>query len=149
VIVLDTSILVYAVGGEHPLRQPSVRLIEAIRRGLLTATTTVEVVQEFAHVFGRRRDRRDAARLGRAWAALLSPLISTEHDDLDRGLALYEETSRLGAFDAVLASVAITRGAAALVSADNAFGEVPGLRHIDPATPALDTLLTFTGTVPS
>jgi uncharacterized protein len=145
VIVLDTSVLVYAVGGEHPLRGPSVRLIEAIERGTLKATTTVEVVQEFVHVFGRRRDRQDAARLGRAWAVLLSPLITIGRADLELGLALYENSSRLSAFDAVLASAAVARGADAFVSADDAFGEVAGLRHLDLASPALSDLLAFEG----
>ena len=140
-IVVDTTVLLYAVGTHHPLRQPSVRLIEAIREGSLHATTTVEVIQEFVHAFARRRDRRDASRVGRAWAALLAPLISTMREDLEQGLTLYESDPRLGAFDALLAAAALARGAEALVSADRAFAAVSGLRHVDPATPALDDLL--------
>ena len=140
-IVLDTTILLYAVGGNHPLRRSSVRLIEAIRDGRVRATTTVEVIQEFAHVFARRRDRGDASRLARAWAALLTPLISTTRDDLEQGLTLYERIPSLGAFDAVLAAAALAREAEALVSADRAFEVVSGLRHVDLATSALDELL--------
>jgi predicted nucleic acid-binding protein len=47
----------------------------------------------------------------------------------------------LGAFDAVLAAVALAHGADALVSADAAFAAVPGLVLIDPATTAVDRLL--------
>jgi predicted nucleic acid-binding protein len=141
VIVVDTTVLLYAVGGDHPLRQPSVRLIEAIRGGSVRATTTIEVIQEFAHAFARRRDRREAGSLGRAWAALLSPLISTTRDDLVEGLTLYENHSGLGAFDAVLAAATLAREAEALISADRAFALVSGLRHVDPATPAFDELV--------
>ncbi len=81
--------------------------------GASVATTTVEVIQEFAHVFARRRDRGDASRLARAWAALLAPLISTTRDDLEQGLTLYERNPRLGAFDAVLAAAALAREAEA------------------------------------
>ena len=52
-IVLDTTALVYAVGGEHPMREPSRRLVEAIAAGRIEATTTVEVIQEFVHVRAR------------------------------------------------------------------------------------------------
>jgi predicted nucleic acid-binding protein len=62
-------------------------------------------------------------------------------DDLDRGLALFGEHPALGAFDAVLAAVALDRGAEALVSADRAFVSVPNLRWVDPATPALRRLI--------
>ena len=140
-IVLDTTVLLYAVGGHHPLKAPSARLIQAIREGSVRATTTVEVIQEFAHAFARRRDRRDGSRLGRAWATLLAPLISTDREDLEQGLALYETHTSLGAFDALLAAAALGREAEALVSADRAFGGVPGLRYVDPATSALAELL--------
>ena len=42
-IVLDTSILVYATGVEHPLRAPCRDLITAIADGTLHASTTPEV----------------------------------------------------------------------------------------------------------
>ena len=53
-IVLDTHVLAYAVGAEHPLRAPSRSVVAAIEAGTLRATTTVGVVQEFAHVRARR-----------------------------------------------------------------------------------------------
>jgi hypothetical protein len=68
-------------------------------------------------------------------------LLVSEQPDLDLGLTLFERTPTIGAFDAVLAAVALNRRAEALISADRAFGEVPGLNWIDPATSALDRLL--------
>ena len=64
-IVLDTTVLVYAVGVDHPLREPCQQLIRAIADGTILATTTTEVIQEFTHVRARRRDRKDAAELAR------------------------------------------------------------------------------------
>ena len=43
-IVLDTTVLVYSVGSDHPLRAPCRSLIEAIGDGEIAATTTVEVI---------------------------------------------------------------------------------------------------------
>ncbi|HSH62137.1 MAG TPA: type II toxin-antitoxin system VapC family toxin [Acidimicrobiales bacterium] len=54
-IVLDTSVLVYAIGVAHPLRDPCRRLIDSLRTGRLEATTTVQVIQELVHVRARRR----------------------------------------------------------------------------------------------
>lgn len=140
-IVLDTSILMYAVGDEHPLADPCRDLLDAIRRGRLPASTTPEVIQEFAHVRSRRRTRRDAAELARSYAVLLSPLMSTSERALERGLRLFERHSGLGAFDAVLAAIAIEEGAEALISADTSFGEVRGLRWVRPAGPKFRELL--------
>lgn len=50
-------------------------------------------------------------------------------------------TSKLGAFDAVLAAEALGECAEALVSADTAFARAPGLTHVDPAGERLQALL--------
>jgi predicted nucleic acid-binding protein len=141
VIVIDTTVLIYAVGDEHPLRAPCRDLVAALREGRLRATTTTEVIQEFAHVRARRRSRSDAAALARDYARLLAPLLVVDTDDLLEGLSRFEDNDTVGAFDAVLAAAAMRRGAELLVSADSGFAELPGLRHVDPATPGLIELL--------
>lgn len=141
-IVLDTTVLVYAKGGDHALRQPCRELIAAVAAGQVEATTSVEVVQEFVHVRTRRRDRADAAALGRDYAEVFAPLLPVTGTDLGPGLALYESSDCLGAFDAVLAAAARGAGAEALVSADRAFATVPGLRHVYPDEGGLRELLT-------
>ncbi|TAK34637.1 MAG: PIN domain-containing protein [Chloroflexota bacterium] len=106
----------------------------------IEATTTIETLQEFAHVLARRRSRTDTAVLARRYAVAFS-LLETHEDDLELGLTLFERCPDLGLFDAVLAAVALNRQAEALVSADRAFATVPQLAWIDPATPALDRLI--------
>jgi predicted nucleic acid-binding protein len=141
VIVLDTTVLVYAVGDDHALRDPARAIVEAVENGAVQATTTVEAIQEFAHVRAHRRDRADAAALGRAYATLLSPLLQPSEDDLEQGLRLFEREERLGPFDAVLAATATAVGAVALVSADRSFDGIRGLRWVDLAGEELESLL--------
>jgi predicted nucleic acid-binding protein len=142
VIVLDTTILVYAKGADHQLLDPCRALIAAIAERNLQASTTVEVIQEFVHVRAQRRDRTDAAALGNDYADLLSPLLIPTDAHLRAGLALFERSERLGAFDAVLAACAMGSGASALVSADAAFAAVPGLSHVVPDATGIAALLT-------
>jgi predicted nucleic acid-binding protein len=140
-IVLDTTVLVYAKGADHPFRDPCRELLAAIAERSVEATTTVEVIQEFVHVRARRRGRADGAALGRDYAELLSPLLPVTREDLQRGLALYERSDRLGAFDAVLAAAATAAGARALVSADTAFGEQSDVVHITPDAAGVTSLI--------
>ncbi len=140
-IVLDTTVLVYAKGVEHPLRDPCRRLIDAIARGELEATSTVEVIQEFVHVRAQRRERSDAVALGGDYVDLLAPLLTVDEERLRRGLALFEHNDRLGAFDAVLAAAAIDIDTTALVSADGAFADVPDLTHVIPDDAGVKKLL--------
>lgn len=139
-IFLDTTILAYAVGDEHPLRAPCRDILAAHGDGRIEATTTIEVIQEFAHIRARRRTRSDAVNLARQYLAAFT-VVATTSEDLERGLALFEQHPALGAFDAVLAAVALSRGAEALVSADRAFASVRDLAWMDPASPTLRRLL--------
>ena len=143
-IVLDTTVLVYAKGADHPLRGPCRDLIEAIATGQLEATTTVEVIQEFVHVRARRRDRKDAAALGTDYAELLSPLLNVTTQHLHRGLALFESVEGVGAFDAVLAAAAADNGP--LVSADTAFADLPEVDHVIPDDSGVARLLSIGAT---
>ena len=140
-IVLDTTVLVYAVGAAHELRDPCRELLAAIAEGRAQATTTAEVIQEFVHVRARRRGRLDAAGLGRDYSDLLAPLLAVTTDELRAGLELYRRYEPLGAFDAVLAAAAMAGRGATLASADRAFGSVRELAHVFPDRTGVEELL--------
>jgi len=141
VIVLDTSVLVYALGAEHPLREPARRVLTAVEDGRAAATTTPEVLQEFTHVYARRRSRGAAVGHARRWASALSPLLTATEADVEPALNLYEQDEQLGSFDALLAAVALREDARALVSADRAFAAVPRLSFVELGSSELDALL--------
>jgi predicted nucleic acid-binding protein len=140
-IVLDATVLVYAKGSDHPLRDPCRQLIKAVEDGDLFATTTPEVLQEFAHIRSRQRGRADAACLAQAYADLFSPLLAVEEAHLRAGLLVFEKHSELGSFDSVLAATASLAGADALVSADRAFSVLDFPRHVVPDAKGLVSLL--------
>lgn len=138
-IVLDTTVLLYAVGADHLLREPCRRLLGAPRKVALT--TTAGVLQEFVHVRERRRPRSDAIGLGRAYLTLLRPLLDVAEPAVDRALSLLEAHPALGAFDALLAAAASDAGAAAVVTADRAFARIEGLPVVHPDEAGVAALL--------
>ena len=140
-IVVDSNVLLYAVGTDHRHRDASRRLFDAVAAGTLAATTTPEVIQEFTHVYGRRRPRSEASRHARRFAALLGPLVATTNDVIVSALDLYERHDRLDPFDALLAAVARREGASALVSADRAFVAVKRLPFVELGSLEFDKLL--------
>jgi predicted nucleic acid-binding protein len=149
VILLDTTVLVYAHGTDHPLKARCSDVLGAVSRGELEATTTVEVIQEFAYVYARRgRTRATAVARARDLRQMLTPLISPTEGDLDSGLGNYANGD-IGCFDAVLAATARRLGAT-LVSADRAFAGIDGLSCLDPGSPTfLDELgIGFSGEEP-
>ncbi|HEY1449362.1 MAG TPA: hypothetical protein VGF47_00310 [Solirubrobacteraceae bacterium] len=89
----------------------------------------------------RRRQRADAATLGRDYAELLSPLLHPTIEDLNAGLALFERSQGLGAFDAVLVACAARAGVSAIVSADSGFAGNTEIAHITPDRVGVSMLL--------
>lgn len=144
-IVLDTTVLVYAVGAEHRFAQPCRELVSAVGTGVIAATTSTEVLQEFAHVRARRRTREDAAELTEHFANLLAPLLTVDETDLHAGLRVFREHSGLGSFDSVLIATAQGAGFTTVVSADAAFADVPGVRHVVPDEAGISALLGRSG----
>jgi uncharacterized protein len=134
VILVDTTVLVHALGDDHALREPCRAVIDAIGDRHLQATTTAEVIQEFVHVRSRRHGRADAAALGQRFADLLSPLHGVDEDDLRSSLDLFVAHDGLGPFDAVLAATVLRNDHIhTLVSTDRAFGRIRDLDWADPS----------------
>ena len=140
-ILLDTNVLVYALGGPHALQRPSEALLERLREGELPGGTIGAVYLEFLYVFSRRRTRDAAAAAARDYLELLGPPLQIADDDRALAIDLYERHARLESVDALLAAVALRGQVAALVTADRSFADVPGLRALDPRSPELEAML--------
>jgi len=124
VILLDTTCLVYAVGGDHERREPCLALMTAIAEQRVIARTTTQVIAEFAHVCGRRRDRSDASSLAEDYSALLGPLETVSESDLSEALRIWQATPRISTFDALLLAVATRLEVDALITEDRALRDV-------------------------
>lgn len=98
-IFVDTSVLVYAVGGEHPHREEAREFFRRSIREELTLVTSSEVLRELlqTYVASGRTDTLDAAltlaegRIGRVW--------SVEEDDVQLARRLAEEFPALDGRD--------------------------------------------------
>lgn len=135
-VLLDTAVFVYAVGVEHPYRDPCRRLLDPAHLDDYSAEASVQAIQELLHQRERRTgDRGDAASVAEA-AATLCILHPLTQDDLRLGLRLYTQATQLGGRDALHAATAINRDIAVIVSPDTAFDDVTGLRRLDPSAAA-------------
>ena len=130
----DTAIFLYAVGDDHPYRNPCRRLVSLASEGKLRGEASVELLQEFVHVRWRSRGHREqAVREAADIAAVLFALHDLTQADLRLALSLFGRTEGLSMRDAIHAGTALNRGVELIVSPDGHFDEVPGLTRIDPA----------------
>jgi predicted nucleic acid-binding protein len=128
----DTSIFIYALGGEHHYREPCREIVRMAATGDLQGEASVDLLQELAHQRLRRTgDRAGAATSSRNIAKLIW-LHQVEPTDVQRGLELFESNTKLDARDAVFAALALNREIDTVLATDRAFDEVAGLKRIDP-----------------
>ncbi|HST55888.1 MAG TPA: type II toxin-antitoxin system VapC family toxin [Solirubrobacteraceae bacterium] len=131
--LFDTSVFIYALGGQHFYRDPCRAILDNAERGHLVGEASVELIHEFAYV----RLRQTANRLEAAESARLIADACTLHPvepaDIDRALQLWCAHERLDVRDAVFAAQALNRDIDAILSPDRDLDGIPGLERIDPA----------------
>lgn len=135
--VFDTTVFIYAIGGDHPYRDPCRGIVARAQREPVEGGTSAQVIQELAHIVLRRTGDGGRARVEAcAAAAFCRPVYDLEWPDLQRALDLVASAPDLDVADAVSAATALNRGIGAILSADRDFDAVPELERIDPADAA-------------
>jgi predicted nucleic acid-binding protein len=143
-VLLDTNVILYAIGGPHAYAEPCRRIVALAGEGRIDLEAPVDLVQEILHHRARRLgDRRQAAAEALA-VTTLCRLHAVEPQDASQAAELFAASGRLSARDAVFAAVAARHGLETILSADADFDELPGLRRVDPADSAAVTELAGT-----
>jgi predicted nucleic acid-binding protein len=131
-ILVDSNILMYAAGAEHPNKAPSLAWLERVARDEIEATVDAEVLQEILHRYraiGRWQEGRIVYDMARRIIPLVIPVTS---EILDRARALLDDHSVLLARDALHAAVVETQGLEAICSYDQDFDRIQGIQRIEP-----------------
>ena len=131
-IFLDANVWMYAAGSDHANKPASGELLEAVARGSIAATTSVEVLQEILHRYralGRWHDGRRVYDLARTVVTSVVPITV---EMTDRARQLLDEHPHLMARDALHAATCEIIGASQLCSYDTDFDMVEGLRRSTP-----------------
>jgi uncharacterized protein len=132
-VFIDTAVIMYAAGGEHPLREPCGRIIAGIGDGDIDAVTSAEVIQEILHRFISLR-RPEIGRIQAIEALdLFAPILPLTHALMRRAPDLARKYPSLDARDLVHVATCIHEGISEIVSPDRGFDQVAELRRIDPA----------------
>jgi hypothetical protein len=130
--LFDTSVLLYALGGEHSYRQPCQTILREMRGGRLAGEASIELIHEFSYVRGRVQSRAEVARLART-IRRTCPLHTVGQADIEHALDLWCEHQRLDMRDAIFAAQALNHDIDAILSPDTDFDGITGLERIDPA----------------
>lgn len=127
-ILVDSNIPMYLVGGAHPNRERARELLEIAIARRERLVTDAEAFQEILHRYVAI-DRRDAIKA--AWKTLrelVDEVFSIELEDVESARRLVS-MSRLRARDALHVAVMKRRDVAEILSFDTDFDGVAGIRR--------------------
>src|SRR3970282_1467251 len=131
-ILVDSSVLMYAAGTRHPHKQPSVRFLERVASGEVDAALDAEVLQEILHRYraiGRWADGRQVYDQARRIFPVVVPITA---EVLDRARVLLDDHRSVMARDAVHAAVVSVPGLEGISSYDRDFDRISDLKRGGP-----------------
>jgi len=127
---VDSNIPMYVAGRDHPLRDPSRRVLERIGAGDLDACTSTEVLQEILYRYSALA-RLDLAREVYDLFVRICPVVlPVTLADTDRARDLLVGGTGISARDAVHAGVMLNNDVTTIVTFDAGFDRVPGVKRL-------------------
>ncbi len=131
-VFVDTAVMMYAAGRDHPLREPCRRILEGMVEGSVSGTTSVEVIQEIVHRYRSIGQPDLAFTVSRDTLDLFAPVLPITHALMRRVPDLARRYPRLAARDVVHVATCIHEGIVEIVSPDRSFDAVKELRRVPP-----------------
>ena len=137
-VFVDANVLLYSAE-PLPSYDATRAIIAAVREWELEGRTSTAVLEEVWHVESRQRSAQ-LAGLARRVYDVFTPLLPVTDEIVRRALDL--DAGRMGTNDRVHVATCLEHGIATIVTADDDFDGVPGLRRVDPLDAgAVDRLL--------
>ena len=130
-VFIDTSVIMYAAGRPHDHRDACRAVLTRVASGELAGVTSVEVVQEILHRFGRA-DRDVGARMAQGVLDLFGDLLPVDRQVVGATVARYRSRAGLSARDAIHVATCDVHAIAEIVSVDTDFDAVDGVTRLDP-----------------
>ena len=131
-IFVDTNVVMYAAGDDHPLRDPCRAIVDAIGKRSIPAATSVEVVQEILHRYVAIDRTTGGLALAEQTMDLFAPVLPITHTLMRRVPDLARRYPALSARDLIHVATCIHEGIIDIVSTDRGFDAVLEINRIPP-----------------
>jgi hypothetical protein len=132
---LDANVPIYAVGRDHPYREPCARILSMVAAHPRAFVTDVEVLQELMHRYiGSRRWAEGGSEALQRFGELMSGRIEPFYvGDIELAAMLADAYPDIAARDLLHAAAMRRLGIERIISADRDFDRLPGVTRLDPA----------------
>lgn len=135
-VFVDTAVIMYAVGTDHPLKPASAEILRRVASGVMHGVTSAEVIQEIVHRFVHAGRPLRAAEVAGHALAVFSPVIPVGHAVVERLPGLLARYPTMAARDLLHVATCLEERIQTIVTPDRDFDLVAELRRADPTDPA-------------
>jgi predicted nucleic acid-binding protein len=129
---IDANMIMYSIGGPHPLREPCKKFLEKIKTQEILCVTNTEVLQEILY----RYFLIERGLLGEiAYQSMIefcTDIFPVRVADTDRALEILKRVKGITSRDAVHVATMIHNGIREIISTDPHFDLIPEIKIIDP-----------------
>ena len=129
-ILVDTNVLMYAVGAEHPNKATANQFLRRVAAGEVDATIDAEVLQEIIHRYRALNRWPDGQKVYVLARKLFPETLAITGSVMDYAKGLADEDPSLSARDAVHAAVVATYKLGGICTFDNDFDRIRGCRRV-------------------
>ena len=132
-VFLDANIQTYSAGRDHPMREPSRRILAMAADNPDAFVTDAEVLQELLHRYLALRHWPAGRDSIEEFVALMTDRIEPMFaGDVERAAQLADRYPSLSARDLVHAAVMLRVGSSRIATADGGFDLIDGIERLDP-----------------
>ena len=129
-ILVDSNIPMYLVGGSHPHKVDAQRWVEKLLSQRQRLVTDAEVLQEILHRYVAL-NRRDAIQPAfDSLLGMVDEVLAIDHAILERAKRIVFGHSRLSARDAIHLAVMEQHGIDRILTFDSGFDGFPGITRL-------------------
>jgi hypothetical protein len=132
VIFLDANIIMYAIGKEHPLRNPCRKILEQIKNGTIEVVSCTEVIQEILYRYFSLKMPEIAKEASLAVKTICSQIYPVTIEETGLALELLLNNPSIGTRDAIHAATMMNHGINRILSTDSHFDSIAGIERVQP-----------------
>ena len=125
---LDSNIIMYALGRDHPLKTPCIKILEKIRSTEFQACTNTEVFQEILYRYWSIGKTRTGITACKLLEDIAEPILPVSHEDITEAMDILQQYN-VSVRDAIHAATMLNNNVHHILSADTHFDKIRGIKR--------------------
>ena len=130
--LIDTNIIMYAVGRDHAFKKPCRDILQKITYGEIEANIDVETLQELLYVYSSRGEKKKGLDVVEDILILFPHPLAIRKTEIEKAKDLMRKHAALTPRDAVHCAVAITCNLEGIISTDKDLDMVKEIHRYKP-----------------